>query len=78
MLDRHSPTWLTLRRTIVNRIEKLRDDLEQPGGEPEGFRGEIAALRWVLKQVEPDAPIVEPTGTDYMQAYSPQHEPYTP
>ncbi len=72
MLDRNSQTWLTLRRTIKQRIEKLRDDLEQPGGQPEGFRGEIAALRWVIKQVEPDAPILESTGTDYMQAHTPE------
>ncbi len=71
MLDRNSETWITLRSKIRKQIEKLRDDLEQPGGEPEGFRGEIAALRWVIKQVEPDAPITESTGTDYMQAYTP-------
>jgi hypothetical protein len=67
MLDRHSPTWVTLKRQIDQRIEKLRDDLEQPDMDPAGIRGEIAALRWVKKTVEPDAPITEPTGTDYLK-----------
>lgn len=65
MLDRHSDTWITLRKRITERIEQLRDDLEQPSMEPEALRGEIAALRWVIKTVEPDPKITEPTGTDY-------------
>ncbi len=71
MLNRNSAEWFPLRRTIMARIDTLRDNLEQPGLPPEGMRGEIAALRWVIGQVEPDAPIIEPTGTDYMQAHDP-------
>jgi hypothetical protein len=56
---------------IDGQIEKLRIDLETPGMEPDNLRGQIAALRWVKKTVEPDAPITEPTGTDYMQAQAP-------
>lgn len=70
-MDRNSPTWMVLKREIDERIEKLRDDLEQPGMDPqqgEQLRGEIVALRWVKKTVEPDAPITEPTGTDYLQS----------
>ena len=72
MLDRHSEVWMGLRKTIAERIEKLRDDLEVANVPPEGLRGEIAGLRWVMKQVEPDAPITEPTSTDYMQVRTPE------
>ena len=71
MMDRNSATWLSLRRAIYDRIEKLRLDLEISGVEPESLRGEIGGLRWIIKQVEPDAPITEPTSTDYMQARAP-------
>lgn len=71
MIDPGSPTWLTLRRRIDERIEKLRDELETPGIEPETFRGQIAALRWLKNEVEPSKPITEPTSVDYMQAYAP-------
>lgn len=69
-MDRNAPTWLALRREIDERIEKLRSDLEQPGMDPqqtEQLRGEIVGLRWVKKTVEPDGPITESTGTDYLQ-----------
>lgn len=71
MLDRNSETWITLRSRIRERIEKLRTDLEQPSFPPEGARGEIAGLRWIIRLVEPDAPIREPTSTDYMQSFDP-------
>ena len=71
MLDRNSETWITLRRRICERIEKLRTDLETPGFPPEGARGEIAGLRWAIREVEPDAPISEPTSTDYLRVYDP-------
>lgn len=70
MFDRNSDTWITLKREIAFRIEKLRTDLEQPGMDPEGLRGEILGLRWVIKQVEPDRPIAF-AATDYMQAHDP-------
>ena len=72
MLDRHSETWLSLRKAITERIEKLRDEIETPDLPVEGLRGEIAGLRWVLKTVEPDAPITEPTSTDYMRTRAPE------
>jgi hypothetical protein len=76
MLDRGSPTWLTLRRKIRERIEKLRDDLEVVGADPDYVRGQIAGLRWVIETVEPDAPITDPTSTDYLQVGdSSTHEP---
>lgn len=66
MLDRSSLTWLTLRTKIKAEIERLRDELETSGLSPEPIRGQITALRWVIKTVEPDAPITEPTSTDYL------------
>jgi hypothetical protein len=63
--DRNSPFWLQLRRDINQRIEARRLDLEQPGMEPDYLRGQIAALREIIKVVEPDPPITEPTSTDY-------------
>ena len=71
LFDRNSEAWLNIRRAINERIDKLRDDLEREGVPPEGLRGEIAGLRWLLKTVEPDAPIKEPTSTDYMQSSAP-------
>lgn len=71
MLDRNSATWITLRSRICERIEKLRTDIEQPGFPPDVARGEIAGLRWAISQVEPDAPIREPTSTDYMRSFDP-------
>lgn len=67
MIDRGSPTWLSLKSQIKARIEKLRDELETIGVEVGPIQGEIAGLRWVIKTVEPDAPVTEPTGTDYLQ-----------
>lgn len=66
MLDRNSETWLTLKRLTLDRIEKLRSDLETMGADPDPIRGEIVGLRWVIKTVEPDLPITEPTGIDYL------------
>lgn len=71
MMDRNSETWLTLRRVILDQIEQARDNLEQPGYPPDEARGEIRALRWIIKQVEPDAPIPDAAGVDYMQVYNP-------
>lgn len=65
MMDRSSPTWVALRREIMNRIEKLRSDLEVIGIDPAPIRGEIAGLRWALSTVEPDVPIERQT--DYLQ-----------
>jgi len=67
MIDRSSPSWLSLKSKINARIEKLRDELETIGVNTDPIQGEIAGLRWVIKTVEPDAPITEPTGTDYLQ-----------
>ena len=75
MLDRLSPTWLTLRTKIAERIEKLRGDLEVIGVDPDPIRGEIAGLRWVIKTVEPDAPVTEPTGVDYLMVGSAEAPP---
>lgn len=71
MLDAGSETWLNLRGLIRKRIDKLHTDLEIVGVDPDPIRGEIAGLRWVMKEVEPDAPITEPTSTDYMQTSAP-------
>jgi len=78
MLDRNSPTWLTLRKRINERIEKLRDELETVGMEPNATRGEIAALRWVIKTVEPDAPVTEPTSADYLSVGDTRTPPADP
>jgi hypothetical protein len=72
MMDRNSPTWVALRGEITRRIDKLRDDLERTGIDPEPLRGEIAGLRWVVKTVEPDAKIEEPTSTDYFKVSAPK------
>lgn len=72
MIDRFSETWNSLRPAIEAEIESLRDSLEQMGVEPDSLRGQIMALRWVIKLGEPDAKIIEPTGTDYLQAHAPQ------
>ena len=72
MIDRNSPTWVALKKAIQNRIEKLRDDLETVGIDPGPIRGEILALRWVVKTVEPDAKIKEPTSTDYLAETPPK------
>lgn len=71
MLDRNSETWITLKAKITTEIERLRNDLETVGIDPDPIRGQIVGLRWVIKTVEPDAPITEPTGTDYLQAHAP-------
>lgn len=71
MIDPNSETWLSLKKEIKDRIAKLHVDLEIVGVDPDPVRGEIAGLRWVLKTAEPDAPITEPTGTDYMQTSAP-------
>jgi hypothetical protein len=63
-------SWTGIKPALLKQIEKLRSDLEQVGMDPvttEGIRGEIAGLRWLLRQAEPDAKIEEPTGTDYMR-----------
>lgn len=62
-------TWEGLKRHVQQRIELVRDELETPGMDPLGTeerRGQIAALRWLMKEVEPDPKIEEPTGTDYL------------
>lgn len=67
-MNRLSPEWFALKKKIEAEIEAARGRLEQTGLPLEGtefIRGEIAALRGVIKLVEPDAPITEPTGTDY-------------
>lgn len=71
MIDPRSETWLGIKREVQKRIEKLRNDLETVGVEPEALRGEIGGLRWLLRTVEPDAPITEPTSTDYFQTSAP-------
>jgi hypothetical protein len=74
-IDPSSGTWSALKREIDERIEKLRSDLEIPGmgrKQTEQLRGEIIGLRWVKKTVEPDAPVTEPTGTDYLQDRAPK------
>ncbi len=59
-----SPTgeWVILKIRIEERIEKLRDDLEQYGA-GEQIRGEIAGLRWLIGEVE-----VEEVSDDAQQA----------
>lgn len=69
-MNRNSPEWTALRALVVAEIERLRLVLEQPGLDPAHIRGEIAALRWIIKQVEPDAPPVtkppeQPLPRDY-------------
>lgn len=67
MIDRHSATWAAMRRLIDTRIEKLRSDLETPGVDPAGLRGEIASLRWIIAQAEPTPPPEHATSVDYLQ-----------
>lgn len=60
-----SPTsgeWPILKGRIIERIEKLRDDLEQYGTGDE-IRGEIAGLRWLINEVEPPLNLPEDTDT---------------
>lgn len=68
MIDRQSATWMALRRKVLERIEKLRSDLEVVGIDPAPLRGEIAALRWVISTVEPGLPIERQS--DYLQVRS--------
>ena len=68
-MNPNSGEWIGLKRDMLKRIEKLRDELERSGIDPEPLRGEIAGLRWVIKHVEPDKPITEPTGTDYLRDF---------
>ena len=55
VISRTGEAWVRLRRFIDQRIEKLRDDLEQPGM-GEDIRGEIRGLRWLIAEVEPSLP----------------------
>ena len=71
MIDRNSASWTELRSLIAARIERLRDDLESVGLSPEATRGEVSALRWVIAQVETEAPIISTFTVDYMQAHDP-------
>lgn len=76
-MNRHSPDWLALKALILAEIEQQREILEMVGIEPDPIRGRIAALRWVIRAVEPEAPITEPTGTDYLEDtnYTPDADP---
>lgn len=56
-LERTSDAWIMhLRPWIKRRIERLRDELERPGGEVEMIRGSIAELRHIMREVEPELP----------------------
>lgn len=53
MIDKHSSEWLEIRRWVEQQIEASRDRLEQPGDVIEFERGRIAALRDLLRLVDP-------------------------
>lgn len=65
VISKDGAAWLRLRHHIMVRIEKLRDDLERPGHSEStaSLRGEITALRWIIKEVEPDLPDTPPQPT---------------
>ena len=50
-----SDAWVKIRAALRERIEKLRDDLEQPGAD-DLLRGEIRGLRWLISQVDMTPP----------------------
>lgn len=55
LLNPHGEAWVILRSALRARIEKLRDDLEQPGAD-DLIRGEIRGLRWLISQVDKELP----------------------
>lgn len=60
MIPRDHPSWIEMRDKLLRpRIEGLRDQLESPSLTAEqtaGIRGEIAALRFIIGEVEPMTP----------------------
>jgi hypothetical protein len=72
LINPHSPLWITLRARLNERIEKLRDDLEQPGAD-DLIRGEIRGLRWLIGAVDIDLP-----DDDSGDAYVGDEEPSIP
>lgn len=71
MIDRNSPSWLSITSATRKRILELQEELEVEGREPEGLRGEIRALRWVLALGEQDDTVMAPA-IDYNQVRTPQ------
>lgn len=66
-IETTSTTWREVERYVAARIEQLRLLLERPGtpaAETERYRGEIAALRGILRLATPDAPRLP--DTDYL------------
>lgn len=51
LINQRSHEWAKLRKGLLERIEKLRDDLERPGAN-DLIRGEIRGLRWLIKRVD--------------------------
>lgn len=51
MIDRNSPTWITVREHAEKRLQQLRERLETPGMDQpttESVRGSLKELRELL------------------------------
>lgn len=58
MITRDHPEWPGFRRYLEAKIEEMKNDLTQAISHEASveFRGRIAALRWVIEDVEPNTP----------------------